>query len=166
VLHAVKRTAGRAAGALDVPRARVGDIGFERADVDLAMSRVSERLLDRLDFEDIRQRRIRNFADLAERLDGTVSLLCRETAGGICPLFLPVLVDDKAAAAQSLRRQGIEALEFWNADGDGAATSGAQPARFLRAHVLGLPIHQDLTPRHVAVIGDQVSRLAPCLSLQ
>jgi len=30
-------------------------------------------------------------------------------------------------------------------------------ARFLRAHVLELPIHQDLTPRQIAHVARQVS---------
>ena len=58
-LQSVKRGIGRAAGALDVRRANVGDIGFNLDEVDLAMSRVSERLLDRFDFADIRRRRDR-----------------------------------------------------------------------------------------------------------
>ena len=40
-LQVVKRGMGRAAGALDVRRANVGDIGFNLDEVDLAMSRVS-----------------------------------------------------------------------------------------------------------------------------
>jgi dTDP-4-amino-4,6-dideoxygalactose transaminase len=40
-LQAVKRGLGRAAGALDVERANVGDIGFNLEEVDLAMSRLS-----------------------------------------------------------------------------------------------------------------------------
>ena len=53
-MASMKRAAGRAAGAMDVPRAKVGDIGFDIDDVDLAMSEISARLLKRLDFEDIR----------------------------------------------------------------------------------------------------------------
>jgi hypothetical protein len=32
-------------------------------------------------------------------------------------------------------------------------------ARFLRSHVLELPIHQDLTPDHIAHIARQISTL-------
>src|SRR5439155_17033001 len=44
-VQALKRWVGRAESALDVHRASVGDIGFEHADVDLAISRISEHLL-------------------------------------------------------------------------------------------------------------------------
>ena len=61
-LQAVKRGLGVAASALDVRRANVGDIGFNLDEVDLAMSPVSTRLLARLDFDDIRRRRIAKVA--------------------------------------------------------------------------------------------------------
>src|SRR5688572_6615204 len=60
-LQVVKRGMGRAAGALDVERANVGDIGFNLDEVDLAMSPLSRRLLDRLDFAEIKRRRVQNY---------------------------------------------------------------------------------------------------------
>ena len=72
-LQSMKRAAGRAAGAMDVPRAKVGDIGFNLDDVDLAMSEISARLLKRLDFEEVRTRRIANYRRLAMQLAGQVT---------------------------------------------------------------------------------------------
>ena len=66
-LQVVKRGMGRAAGALEVRRANVGDIGFNLDEVDLAMSGVSARLLERFDFEEIRRRRIENYRLLDAR---------------------------------------------------------------------------------------------------
>ena len=74
-MESMKRAAGRAAGAMDVPRAKVGDIGFDIDEVNLAMSEISARLLRRLDFEDIRSRRIANYRQLAQQLDGFVTPL-------------------------------------------------------------------------------------------
>lgn len=145
-LQMVKRTAGRAAGALEVSRATVGDIGFTRSDVDLSISPLSSRLLRRLDLESIREKRARNFRHLASQLDGRVDALHHDAADGICPLFFPLLVADKRDAAARLRRRGIEPLEFWN---HGAGVDSSATTTFLRTHVLGLPIHQDLTPRHM-----------------
>jgi dTDP-4-amino-4,6-dideoxygalactose transaminase len=158
-LQIVKRNAGRVADHLALDRANVGDIGFTIDEVDLAMSGVSSRLLHHLDFETIRRRRRENFELLAERLDGRVAVLQRETAGGVCPLFFPLLVSDKRTAAARLRERGIEALEFWN-EGTATAHNDVSPgARFLRAHVLALPVHQDLTVRHMDHIAHPVSRL-------
>jgi dTDP-4-amino-4,6-dideoxygalactose transaminase len=70
-----------------------------------------------------------------------------------------VLVPDKHAAAEALRQRGIDALEFWNESSDSGREMSAN-ARYLRQHVLELPIHQDLTPRHIAHIARQVSALS------
>ncbi|HEY6362987.1 MAG TPA: DegT/DnrJ/EryC1/StrS family aminotransferase [Vicinamibacterales bacterium] len=157
-LQLVKRGMGRAAGALDVRRANVGDIGFNMAEVDLAMSPVSARLLDRLDFAAIRRRRTVNYRQLASQLEGGVVPVFPTLTEGICPLFFPVFVPDKHAAAEALRSRGVDALEFWN---ESVETGGEMSphARFLRRHVLELPIHQDLTPRHIAYMARQLSDL-------
>ena len=164
-LQAVKRGMGVAAGALDVRRANVGDIGFNLDEVDLAMSPVSARLLGRLDFDDIRRRRIANYQQLLAELQCGADLVRSAKPmfpvlpEGVCPLFFPIIVPDKAEAAEALRRRGVDALEFWNDPvGDGSEMS--PNARFLRAHVLELPIHQDLSARHITHVAQQVSRMA------
>ena len=157
-LQRVKRGMGMAAGALDVRRANVGDIGFNLDDVDLAMSGVSARLLERLDFADIKQRRIANYRQLADLLAGHAQPVFPELPDGVCPLFFPVFVPDKAAAAEALRSRGVDALEFWNESMESGEEMGPH-ARFLRQHVLELPIHQDLTPAHIAHVARQVTAL-------
>ena len=80
------------------------------------------------------------------------------------PVVLSILVKDKQAAARALRQQDIGAVEFWNdpQDNPGIGTD----ARYLRSHVLELPIHQDVTPAQVEYTANQVLRLklepAPC----
>jgi perosamine synthetase len=150
---------GMTGGALDVERANVGDIGFNLADVDLAMSRVSERILNRLDFREIVRRRRENYRELARMLDPGVAPVFSTLPDGVCPLFFPVLVPDKHAAAVALQARGVDALEFWNDSEDGGKEMAAN-ARYFRQHVLELPIHQDLTPRHLAHIAAQVSALS------
>lgn len=158
VLQIVKRGMGVAAGALDVPRANVGDIGFNLDDVDLAMSKVSARLLERFDFAAITQRRIENYRRLDAELDRRVRRVFADLPDGVCPLFFPILVPDKAAAAAALQRRGVDALQFWNESMDSGTEMGPD-ASFLRRHVLELPIHQDLTPRQVAHVAREASAM-------
>jgi perosamine synthetase len=153
-LQGVKRGLGLAAGALGVHRANVGDIGFTLDEVDLAMSGLSSQILGRLDFNAIVRKRIDNFQQLAIALDGVATPVHRTRPAGTCPLFFPILVPDKHEAAIALRRRGVDALEFWNHGAGGEAMSA--DTRFLRQHVLELPIHQDLAPRHVAHMAQQV----------
>ena len=157
-LQLMKRGLGRAAGALDVHRANVGDIGFKLADVDLAMSNMTARLLDRFDFQEIRARRARNYRRLLDHLDDRVIPVFPWMPDGTCPLFFPIIVPDKHAAAVTLRRHGVDALEFWNESMDSGDEMGPD-ARFFRRHVLELPIHQDLTPDQVAYVARQVSSI-------
>jgi dTDP-4-amino-4,6-dideoxygalactose transaminase len=158
-LQVLKRGMGRAAGALDVRRANVGDIGFNRDEVDLAMSRVSERLLTRFDYHDIRRRRVENYRRLAERLGGAAVPVFPTVPDGVCPLFFPVVVPDKHRAATQLRASGVDALEFWNESAEPGGHEMGADARFLRQHVLELPIHQDLTARHIDHVARQMASL-------
>jgi dTDP-4-amino-4,6-dideoxygalactose transaminase len=160
-LQALKRTAGRAAGVIDVSRSPVGDIGFDVDDVDLAMSAASSRLLQRLDFAGIRRRRIANFRALSAELDGHVTPAHPGLADGVCPLFYPILVADKTGAARALRNRGVDVLEFWNHGAAASAGAEAGAARFLRAHVLALPVHQDLTRRQIVHLAREVKALRP-----
>jgi dTDP-4-amino-4,6-dideoxygalactose transaminase len=158
-LCAMKRGLGRAAGALEVHRTPVGDMGFDLTDVDLAMSPVSARLIERFDYPDIRRRRLANFQQLADALRGRVRFVLPDPDEGICPLFFPILVPDKHAAAIALQQRGIDALEFWNGGYEPEGATAGPDAQFLRTHVLELPIHQDLTPAHVEYVADEVSKL-------
>lgn len=157
-LQAAKRIVGRAAGALEMARSTVGDIGFNLADVDLRMSQASERLLRRFDFDRIRRQRVANYRTLAAALQGRATAFHGDLADGVCPLFLPIVVTDKPAAAKALRHEGIEALQFWNHGAD-AGDNASESVRFLRAHVLALPVHQDLSARQIAHIARRVGDL-------
>jgi dTDP-4-amino-4,6-dideoxygalactose transaminase len=157
-LYGLKRGLGVAAGAMKVERANVGDIGFSVDEVDLAMSPISARIIERLDYDDIRRRRRANFHQLIAELDPAAAPVFTELPDGACPLFLPILVADKPKAAAAIRDRGVDVIEFWNDPvGDGSEMS--PHARFFRTHVLELPIHQDLSPRHISHIARQVSAL-------
>jgi dTDP-4-amino-4,6-dideoxygalactose transaminase len=153
-VQSAKRAVGRMAGALEVNRSTVGDLGFELGNVDLAMSEVSQRLLRRFDFAAIRAKRIANYHALSQALGSAVATAHDHLPAGACPLFLPIVVDDKASTARALKSRGIEALEFWNA-GATAKDDESETVRRLRAHVLGLPIHQDVSPRQLSYIASQ-----------
>jgi len=154
-LHLLKGAIGRNLTALGVERVPVGDIGFELDQVGFAMSPLSASLLRQFDYAAIRERRRANFLRLRERLGGQVPLAQRELEPGVCPLFFPMLVRHKAAVARALQQRRITAVEFWN-HGDPEAEHGASDARFLREHLLELPLHQDVSPEQLDYMADQV----------
>ena len=159
VLHGAKRAIGKAATTLDVQRSTVGDIGFTLKDADLGLSAATGRLLRRFDFARIRHARADNLRSLARDLSGCVTPLQPSLPDGTCPLFFPIVVRDKAAAAQALRAHGVQALEFWN-HGAGGRVDGADGARFLRSSVLALPVHQDLSRRQLAHVASRIKAMA------
>ena len=158
-LMAAKSLAGRALSAAGAARVPVGDAGFDLGAAHLRMCRLSRWLLGRYDYAEVRARRRANFQRLHERLCERVRSLPLQLAEGICPLFYPVLVENKSAAAAALWARGVETIEFWN-HGDPEADAGDFPdVRFLRRHVLELPVHQHLTGEQVDYVADQVLRL-------
>jgi len=159
VLFSAKRAMGHALTAVGVKRLPVGDMGFDPAHVNVAMSPLSAGLLKRFDYEEIRKRRRDNFLLVQLELDGRVPLLRKELGKGTCPLYFPILVQDKHSAARALWQRGIEAVEFWNY-GDPEAKKEAFPdAQFLRDHVLELPIHQGVSPSQVSYVAQRVLNL-------
>lgn len=144
-----------------VRREAVGDSGFNAAEADLAMSGFCHYLLRYFDFDTIRQKRRENFLRLLRLLPEKAPCLRRDLPNGVCPLFFPLLIKDKLGVSTALRRRGIGAIEFWN-EGDPAADRATFPdAWFLRDHVLGLPIHQDLSEDQLWYMAEQVSELQP-----
>ncbi|HEY3303127.1 MAG TPA: aminotransferase class V-fold PLP-dependent enzyme [Candidatus Binatia bacterium] len=165
-LRLAKGAAGKALTALGRERLPVADItpefqsaGYHVEKLNVGLSSLSAALLDRFDYESIRQTRRDNYSRLHELLAGKVPSLPRELEDGVCPLFFPLLVSEKHSAAQALWRQGIRAVEFWNYGYPEADEHTAPDARFLRDHALELPIHQDITPAQIEHMAEQVVKL-------
>jgi len=158
-LSGVKQAGGRLLSHCRLRRVPVGDIGFDIAHADLAMSSICRRLLPRLDYELIRLRRRANYLMLHNRLAGRATLVFDGLQRGVCPLFFPILVRDKHEAVRALRGRGIGAIEFWNDSGPDTRQAETPDVRFLRRHLIELPIHQNVTPGQVDWIADQVLRL-------
>jgi dTDP-4-amino-4,6-dideoxygalactose transaminase len=170
-LLGLKRGAGRALSAVGVRRLPVGDItpdfssvGFDIPSMNIGMSPVCHRLMRGLDYEAIRRRRRENFVLMRERLAGQVPVLRDDLKEGVCPMFFPLLVPDKRAAARALLERGVGAVEFWNYGYPEAEGRSSQGSRFLREHLLELPIHQDITPEQVEYTVDQVLSLKAVVS--
>jgi dTDP-4-amino-4,6-dideoxygalactose transaminase len=157
-LMAAKRTIGRTLTGAKVRRVPVGDTGFDISNVNVGMSPISRALLGRFEYDRIRETRRRNFKIVDERLKGHVALLDKPLNEGVCPLFFPLLVKNKQAAAATLAERGVETVEFWN-QGDPESDQPGSPAEFLRGHLLELPIHQDVTPEAAQYAATEIIKL-------
>jgi perosamine synthetase len=128
----LKRRVGQALSAAGVHRLPVGDmspdfstIGLDVAKMNIAMSALPEAPMPRDDLEP-----------------------------GMCPLFFPLYVEDKPAAARAFQERGVNVTEFWNYGHPEAEAHTGADTQLLRRHVLELPIHQDVTPEQVQYMAD------------
>lgn len=159
ILFACKRGMGNLLNRAKVERVPVGDMGFDIRNVDMGMSPLPRRLLGRFDYAAIRERRRENFARMQELLDGKATLLDRRLEPGMCPLFFPILVPDKGRASRELKRHGIMATEFWNQGEPDAVQERFADTKFLRDHLLEIPIHQDIRARHLEYTARKIVEL-------
>jgi len=159
VLARTKSWIGSALNTAHVRRETVGGMRFDPSVFDLGVSSWMRGLLPRFDYEDIVQTRRRNFLHLLEALREKSTPLFRSLPDGVCPLFYPLIVEDKSAAVRTLASRGIEAVEFWNYGDPEAESDRFADSLALRRHVIELPIHQNLTADHVDHIARAVLEL-------
>jgi perosamine synthetase len=137
-------TATRETGWVDV-----GTQNFDIGDVNLLMSGTSRRVLEAQDFDAIVQARRRNYTHLQTLLAPLSRPLRAELAPGVCPLFYPFVTARKIELWKRLRLEGVQAVLFWM-----GGELGPRPGEFpevdaLRATILELPCHQDMTPEKI-----------------
>jgi dTDP-4-amino-4,6-dideoxygalactose transaminase len=116
-------------------------------------------LTRRVDPAEVVARRRRNFERLASHLRGRLSLPFPALPPGICPLFLPVMVSDKASFQESLARQGVQSADWWSRSHPTCPPELARDVAGWRRHCLEVPIHQELTPGDMDRIADAVVRV-------
>jgi perosamine synthetase len=158
VVAELKQGIGRMLNRLRIERIPVGDTGFNPSHVNIGMASWSRKILLRLDYETIQRRRRENFLALWEQLPNHAAVRT-DLPPGVCPLFFPLLVADKARASRALAQRGVMATELWNEGDPSSAGIEGPDAQFLRRHVLELPIHQDITWPHIDYMARQVREL-------
>ena len=152
------RQAMRDAGRWFVSRANVervstGTQHFNIDDVNLGMSAASHLVLRNQDVAGIVERRRRNYFLLYAMLRDVAPPITGELKPGVCPLFYPMPVEDKAGAMARLLARGVETVDFWRVRHPAVAAGLFPEVDRLRERVLELPVHQDLSPadaEHVA----------------
>ncbi|HEY8209801.1 MAG TPA: DegT/DnrJ/EryC1/StrS family aminotransferase [Myxococcaceae bacterium] len=156
VRAALRRMGRGAVSAAGIERVGTGTQHFNRAHVDLGMSALAKRIALAQDLRAVVEARRRNYFFLLGRLREVAPPLFNQLPPGVCPLFYPLLVDDKPAVMARLRARGVETIDFWQ-----RFHPACDPAQFpevaqLRRTVLEIPCHQDLTPDRVTVVADEV----------
>lgn len=121
------------------------------------MSFLSKRMLDRFDYTQVVETRRKNYLRLLSMFSDNPNVmpLFRVLPPGVCPLFFPVIVQDREKICIELNKQHIYAMPWWAGYHRDLSWNGFEEARFLKDHVVALPIHQDLTDDEVNFIGNR-----------
>ena len=156
VRAAARRTAQLVRDASGLAPVSTGTSRFDPAAVHLGMSGLSRRILGRVDPEAVVAVRRRNYYLLLGSLRGVAEPVFPELPAGACPLFYPLVCDDKARVQARLAAAGIETVDFWRTGHPLCAAADFPDVARLREQVLELPIHQDLGPGEMAHVARAV----------
>src|SRR5256885_1523130 len=155
------RQAMRDAGRWFVQRANVervstGTQHFNLDDVDLGMSAASHLVLRNQDTASIVERRRRNYFLLYAMLRDMAPPITGELKPGVCPLFYPMPIEDKAGAMARLLARGVETVDFWRLRHPAVPAGPFPQGGRLRGPLLEVPGHQDPSPPDAEHVADCV----------
>jgi dTDP-4-amino-4,6-dideoxygalactose transaminase len=123
-----------------------------------AMSRHSASILHRADPAAVVQSRRENYQRLESNLSDIQNMvpLYDDLPKGVCPLYLPVIVQHRPKWVEALLRYGVSVYPFWRSYHPGMQWECFDDAQFLKNHVLTLPVHQQLTASDMDTIAEIV----------
>ena len=152
----IRRMAHGVVRASGIDRVAVGTMHFKPEHADLGISSLSRAIAERQQADRIVAIRRRNYLLLHKRLKSVAAPLFEHLNPGVCPLFYPLWVSDKAAMLEGLAQRGIRAVDFW-----GEHHPACDPAEFpeamrARRHIVEIPCHQDLSLATMDWIAEQV----------
>ncbi len=118
------------------------------------ISELSLKILRKMDFQAIKQRRRDNFSYLQRGLSetGGIKFLWDELPMGANPLFFPVITrspEERDKTYRHLKAKGIVSHPWWDRFHPAIPWKEFPEAVFLKSRLLGLPIHQDLSMEHM-----------------
>jgi perosamine synthetase len=153
---AIRLVAHGAVKAGQIERVATGTMHFNRAHVDMGISPLTLRIARAQDMGRIIERRRRNYFFLLGRLRDLSPPLFNELPPGVCPLFYPIVVDDKVEILNRLWSAGIHAVDFWRDHHPACNPAEFPEVMRLRSSVVEIPCHQDLDP-------ETLTRMAKCV---
>lgn len=153
------RSMGRnTVSAAQIERVATGTQHFNRAHVDLGMSPLTQRVALAEDLQAVVERRRRNYFLLLGALRGVSAPLFNELPPGVCPLFYPLVVEEKAQVMALLKEAGVETVDFWRYFHPACDAKEFPEVAKLRETILEIPCHQDLTAETMGKIAEAVKR--------
>jgi perosamine synthetase len=126
------------------------------------LSFITKRILLSCDAELIISKRRQNFTSMLSLFKpyDFIEPLFKELPPGVCPLYFPVLVDNRDELASKLYELGIDARAWWKGYHRGLPWKNFPEACSLKNRLLALPVHQDLSLDDIAYVVDNLISLS------
>jgi perosamine synthetase len=124
------------------------------------ISKLSQILMERIDFDDIVKRRRSNYQLMfnALKYEKKIRILYKELEKGISPLCFPILVENRDKVAISLGEKSIDAIWWWKGYHKDVTITDFPEAQYLKNNIIALPIHQDISDNDVDYIVDNLKK--------
>jgi dTDP-4-amino-4,6-dideoxygalactose transaminase len=149
----------RAAGS-GAPRPPIADEMFFRQELnDLRMPALSRHMFRTINCRDVVEKRRRNFLILLDQVRQRqgISHFRGDLPDGACPLFFPILVEERTRCHSFLLRRMIDAPRWWFGYHPSVNWDEHPDSCYLKDHLLQLPVHHRLGERAMQYIADQVN---------
>jgi len=119
------------------------------------------RLMRLVDPVSIVAKRRENYLHLAARLRGRAHTPAPfdKLPEGVCPLFFPVVVEDKIRFQSDMLRLGIQTINLWYESHPACPPDLDAETSKWRRHLIEVPIHQGLSLEDIDRVADAVSSL-------
>jgi perosamine synthetase len=129
---------------------------FDLSQSSKSISSFSKKIADSIDDKKLVAKRRENYLYLSEQLkeQNAIKMLFSQLEEGVCPLFLPVVINNRFNVKEKLARNGIHTFIFGEILHRTLEKGFDPTAEKFALHILCLPIHQDLNKQHL----DHVAR--------
>jgi hypothetical protein len=121
------------------------------------ISDLGKRVINRTNFEEVKNFRRRNFEYLLKHfLKNERGILpFKELPSGVCPLFFPIVLESNEKRDRLytiLKSRGVTTHPWWDRFHPAVPWDEFPDAVYLKERLFGIPIHQDLTLKHLDFI--------------
>jgi len=124
------------------------------------MSPLANRIRSRIDLASVARQRRENYQVLKSAMKsvrGATPVFGDLDPAG-APLGFPILVDDREAVRLKLIAAGVDPRPVWSGLPREVPSAGFEDARYIAAHNIVLPVHQNLTPKTLSYIVSALER--------
>lgn len=133
----------------------------------LGISQMSKRLMNNFDFKDIIIKRRQNFLFLLNEFKNHPLLrpVFHDLPDEVCPLFFPVIIDNRDMVYSKLLESGIATFIFGRRLHPSLMKEKFLNSNYLAQHNLCLPIHSDISKKQLNYMVKVINEIIPNYAL-